>query len=96
MAGIEIEEDYLRDAVVDVSAGWGVGVNGLNVVRCAIHGSQIRLEIRTPLAWTRQPVVVFRRAEPTRRYQVLLQRGRGRQLERGRFGEGDSAVTCRE
>ena len=72
MAGIEIEEDYLHDAVVDVPAGRGVGLNGLNVIRCAVHGSQIRLEIRTPFAWTRQPVVVFRRAEPTRRYQVLL------------------------
>ena len=72
MAGIEIEEDYLHDAVVDVAAGRGVGVNGLNVVRCAVHGSQIQLEIRTPLAWARQPVVVFCRAEPARRYQVLL------------------------
>ena len=72
MAGIEIEEDYLHDAAVDVPAGRGVGVNGLNVIRCAVDGSQIRLEIRTPFAWTRQPVVVFRRAEPTRRYQVLL------------------------
>jgi hypothetical protein len=72
MAGIEIDEDYLHDAVVDVPAGRGVGVNGLNVIRCAVHGSQIRLEIRTPFAWARQPVVVFRRAEPTRRYQVLL------------------------
>jgi hypothetical protein len=72
MAGIEIEERYLRDAIVDVPAARGVGVNGLNVVRCAIQGSQIRLEIRTPLAWTRRPVVVFRRAKPARRYQLFV------------------------
>jgi hypothetical protein len=72
MAGIEIEEAYLHDAVVDVPAGRGVGVNGLNVVGCAVHGSQVQLEIRTPFAWARKPVVVFRRTEPARRYQVLL------------------------
>ena len=95
MAGIEIEEDYLRDAVVDVSAGWGVGVNGLNVVRCAIHGSQIRLEIRTPLAWT-----VSRWSFFAGRSRAALpgpsQRGRGRQLERGRSGERDSAVAGKQ
>ena len=37
MAGIEIEEDFFRDAIVDVAAGRGVGVNGLNVVRCTVH-----------------------------------------------------------
>ena len=88
MAGIEIEEDYLHDAVVDVPSARGVGVNGLNVVRCAIQGSQIRLEIRTPFVWTRQPVVVFRRAEPTRRYQVLVNGAEagswsGAELEKG-------------
>jgi hypothetical protein len=35
MAGIDIEEDFLRDGVVDVAAGAGVGVNGLNVKRCS-------------------------------------------------------------
>jgi hypothetical protein len=72
MAGIEIDENFLRDAVIDVAAGRGVGVNGLNITRCAVHGNQIRLEIYTPFAWARRPVVVFRRTEPTRRYQVLL------------------------
>ena len=72
MAGIEIEETFLRDAIVDVAAGRAVGVNGLNVVRCAVRGGRIRLEISTPFAWTRQPVVVFRRTEPARRYQILL------------------------
>jgi hypothetical protein len=72
MAGIEIEEDFLHDAVVDVAAGCGVGVNGLNVTRCTVQANQIRLEIGTPFPWARQPVVAFRQAEPTRRYQVFL------------------------
>ena len=72
MAGIEIEEDFLHDAVVDVAAGRGAGVNGLNVVRCEVRDGQIRLELRSPFAWPRQPVVVFRRAEPARRYQVFV------------------------
>jgi hypothetical protein len=72
MAGIEIDEDFLRDAVVDVAASRGVGVNGLNVVRCAVRDARIELDIQTPFAWPRPPVVVFRRTEPTRRYHVVL------------------------
>jgi hypothetical protein len=36
MAGIEIEEVFLRHTIVDVAAGRGVGVNGLNLIRCAV------------------------------------------------------------
>jgi hypothetical protein len=71
MAGVEIDQDFLHDAVVDVSSGRGVGVNGLNVTRCAIQDSQVRLEISTPFPWTRPPTVVFHRAEPARRYQIF-------------------------
>ena len=72
MAGIEIEEDYLRDAIVDVAAGRGIGVNGLNVSECSISDGQVRLRISTPFAWKRQPVVDFRRTEPTRRYRLVV------------------------
>ena len=96
MAGIEIEEDYLHDAVVDVPAGRGVGVNGLNVVRCAIQGSQIRLEI---LHAVRMDTSTGGRLSPGRADTALpgyRERDRGWQLERGRFGEGDSTVTRQE
>jgi hypothetical protein len=88
MAGIEIEQDFLRDAIVDLSAARGVGVNGVNVSRCAVHDNQIELELYMPFAWTRRPVVVFRRAEPTRRYRVLLNGAeagswKGTDLEKG-------------
>jgi hypothetical protein len=72
MAGIEIEEDYLRDAVLDVAAGRGVGVNGLDVSECAVEDGQIRLKLASPFAWNRKPVVVFHRSEPARRYRVFL------------------------
>jgi len=88
MAGIEIEEEYLRDAVVDVTAGRGVGVNGLNVSECSISGGQIRLRLSSPFTWKREAVVVFRRTEPARRYQLMVNgvdagTWEGKDLERG-------------
>ncbi len=43
LAGIEIEEDYLRDVVVDVAAGVAVGVNGIDVAECSVRGGEISL-----------------------------------------------------
>jgi hypothetical protein len=72
MAGIEIDEDFLRDAVVDVAAGRGVGVNGINVNACGIHGDRIALRLSSPFPWRRQPVVVFHRADPERLHRLLV------------------------
>lgn len=72
MAGIEIEEDSLRDAVVDVRAGRGVGVNGLNVTECGVQDGEIRLGLASPFPWRRKPVVVFHGTEPGRRYRVVV------------------------
>jgi len=88
MAGIEIEEDYLHDAIIDLAAGRGIGVNGLNVVECCIHDGQIRLNLSSPFKWQRRAVVVFRRTEPARRYQVQVNgvaagSWRGKDLEKG-------------
>ncbi len=88
MAGIEIEEDFLRDGVVDVAAGVGVGVNGLNVTTCEITGDAIRLEIDSPFTWSRSPVVIFHHADPHRAYRlsvngVDLGPRRGDELARG-------------
>jgi hypothetical protein len=66
MAGVEIEEDYLRDAVVDAGAGRSVGVNGINVTSCVRAGpatasvQDIALQMNSPFRWSRPPVVVFR------------------------------------
>jgi len=70
MAGIEIEEDYLRDAVVDVASGQGVGVNGLDVTECAVQGSNIQLRFTSPFPWRRRPVFVFHRCEPGQQYRL--------------------------
>lgn len=88
MAGIELEEEFLRDGVVDVAAGFGVGVNGLNITTCRLAGDEIRLEIDTPFAWKRAPVLVFHQADAARTYRVTVNGGephawRGAQLARG-------------
>lgn len=72
MAGIEIDEEYLRDAAVDVAASRGVGVNGLNLTECTLADGQIRLRISSPFTRKRAPVAVFRHTELSRSYQVLV------------------------
>jgi hypothetical protein len=88
MAGIEIDEDLLRDAVVDVAAGRGIGVNGLDVTRCTVGEGEIRLELETPFPWRRRPAVAFRRTEPARSYRLSVNGAdagswRGEELEKG-------------
>jgi hypothetical protein len=88
MAGIEIEEDYLHDGVIDVAAGRGVGVNGLNLGQCSIQEGRIQLNVSSPFNWERHPVVVFRRTDLARTYHVDVNGAeigswRGEDLERG-------------
>ena len=88
MAGIEIEEDFLRDAIVDVAADRGVGVNGLDLTACRVDSDAIRFRLTTPFAWNRKAVVTFRGAQPARRYRVWVNGGeagawRGDELEKG-------------
>jgi hypothetical protein len=88
MAGIEIEEDYLRDGIVDVVASRGVGVNGLNLTDCRVDAGRIEFGLSSPFQWKRPPVIVFRRTEPSRLYRVIvngIEAGswRGRDLEKG-------------
>lgn len=59
MAGIEIEEEFLRDVVVDMAACLGIGVNGLNVTSCKIDKQSIYLDMNSPFQWKRKPVFVF-------------------------------------
>jgi hypothetical protein len=72
LAGIEIEEDFLRDVVVDVAAGVAVGVNGIDVPECGVRDGEISLRLTSPFRWSRPPVAVFRRCDPTRRYRVRI------------------------
>jgi len=88
MAGIEIEEDYLHDAIVDIAASRGVGVNGLDLTNCRVRGGGIRLQITSPFDWKRRPVVVFRHANASRRYRLEVNGAdagswTGRELEEG-------------
>lgn len=72
MAGIELEEEYLRDAVVDVASARGVGVNGTSITGCGVEGGAIRFTFTTPFDWARRPVVVFRRTLPAGTYRVIV------------------------
>ena len=88
MAGVEIEEEYLRDAIVDVAVSSGIGVNGLNLTECSVSNGQIRLQLSSPYTWKRPAVVVFRHAEPSRDYRVVVDNAeagtwRGEALEKG-------------
>ena len=72
MAGIEIADEDLADAVVDVAAARGVGVNGLDLTECIVAGDTIRFALGSPFRWSRQPVVLFRSAVPSKRYRLLV------------------------
>jgi hypothetical protein len=72
MAGIELEEDFLHDAVVDVASGRAVGVNGIDITECDVGGGRIQLTMTSPFAWVRRPVVVFHRAAADRQYRIVV------------------------
>lgn len=72
MAGIEIDADYLKDAIFDVAAQRGVGVNGLNLTGPEVKGRRIQFRLDSPFQWRRKPVIVFRRTERGRTYEVSV------------------------
>jgi len=72
MAGIELEEEFLHDVVVDVPSGRAVGVNGIDVKASRRLADGMELTYTSPFAWARQPVVVFHGGEPGRRYRVIV------------------------
>ncbi len=71
MAGVEVEEERLRDIIVDVKAGRAVGVNGINATECSVRSGAISLTLNTPFSWKRPPVAVFRNLGPEKRYRVI-------------------------
>jgi hypothetical protein len=88
MAGVEIEEDYLHDAVVDVAAGEAVGVDGLNVTECTVRNGDIRLVFTSPFTWQRPPVFMFHQCDPLQHYRLFVNGAelgvwRGDDLEKG-------------
>ena len=72
MAGIEMETEFLGDATVDIAAGRGVGVNGLNLTECIVSGDQVTLGLTSPFDWSRKPRVVFHRGVPGRSYRLTV------------------------
>jgi len=72
MAGIEIDEEYLADAVFDVAAKRGVGVNGLNLTDADVQEDRIQFQLNSPFRWQRKPVVLFRDTMPEKVYKVTV------------------------
>ena len=72
MAGIELEEDFLHDAVVDVASGRAVGVNGIDITGCDITDGRIRLTLNSSFAWARKPMVVFRGVAAAQQYRIVV------------------------
>ena len=72
MAGIEMEEDFLRDAVVDVAASRGIGVNGINVTDCKVDKENIYLKINSPFQWERKPVIIFHNINGGDRFRLII------------------------
>lgn len=72
MAGIEIEEEFLRDAFVDLSAGVGVGVNGLDLTGLRISDGSVEFTLTSPFSWARKPVVVVRGTPPGKEPRIVV------------------------
>jgi hypothetical protein len=88
LAGIEMEEELLRDAVVDVHEKRGVGVNGLNITECDISEGSISLSMESPFRWRRKPVLIFHHTVPKQHYRLKVNGTQigtfaGADLERG-------------
>ncbi len=72
MSGIEMEEDFLRDVVVDVTASHGIGVNGTNVTECKTDKDNIYLKINSPFQWKRKPVIIFHNINGGDRFRLII------------------------
>ena len=70
MAGIELEEEFLRDAIVDLKANVGVGVNGLDLTGLTVSNDKIAFSLTSPFPWNKPAVVTFKNALADRRYTV--------------------------
>lgn len=72
MAGIEIEADFLMDAVFDVPSARGVGVDGLNLTQARVAGPRILFQLESPFTWTRDPIVVFKNVPPDKTFEIVV------------------------
>ena len=72
MAGIEMEEEFLRDVVVDMAACRGIGVNGLNVTNCKIDKENVYLDINSPFQWKRKPVIIFHNIDGGDSFRLII------------------------
>ncbi|MBV8829257.1 MAG: hypothetical protein JO108_08550 [Acidobacteriaceae bacterium] len=97
MAGIELEEEFLRDAVCDVQANACVGVNGLNITRASIsEDGRVELEAQSPFHWSRNPEFVFHNVRTDMTYHVSVNGEPPRSLSGKQLEQGISVAMPRE
>ncbi len=72
MAGVEIENDYLGDVVVDIKNGVAVGINGIDVQSCTAADDRIELHFTTPFQWKSDPIVVCHHATNVSMYRLSV------------------------
>jgi hypothetical protein len=89
MAGIELEEGFLKDGLCDVKAARCVGVNGLNISNWTMsQGNKIELQIDSPYHWDRNPEIVFHNLGASPDFEVSIngvgpQKFSNKQMESG-------------
>lgn len=64
MAGIEFQEEFLRDAAFDVKAGRGVGVNGIDVTDFRVDGQRLVVRVRSAAPTQLGHVMTFHNVPP--------------------------------
>jgi hypothetical protein len=88
MAGIEMEEDLLHDAICDATEGRCVGVNGINVTSALFHQATIAIHAESPYRWHRPAIFRVRGLKSAAEYSMSVngntpQTYSGKQLESG-------------
>ncbi len=88
MAGIEMEEDLLHDAVCDAKEGRCVGVNGINIVKASFQESAIAINAESPYRWNGPAIFTVRGLKSAAEYSLSVNGGApkkysGKELESG-------------
>lgn len=88
MAGIEIEDDVLHDAVCDAREGRCVGVNGINIVSASFQESAIAISAESPYRWNRPAIFTVRGLKATGEYSLSVNGGSPKKHSGKELGSG--------
>lgn len=88
MAGIEMEEDLLHDAICAAKEARCVGVNGINILDASFQDPAIAIKAESPYRWNRPAIFTVRGLNSASEYSLSVNGGAakkysGRELEAG-------------